>query len=136
VESAVWRGESPASEVAIQQLLSNSGIALPAAYLNHLRCSNGGEGDLSIEPYWVSFWKAEEVVELNRSYEVAQNIPGFFGFGSNGGGELLAFKVSDSEPFPIYRVPFIVMAQEDAVLIAQDFETFQGTLMAFKTNDQ
>ena len=123
-QTGVWRGESPAPESAIERLLIESDLPLPTAYLNQLRRSNGGEGDLAIEPGWVSFWKAEEVVQLNRAYEVTENVPGFFGFGSNGGGELFAFKTADIIPFPIYMIPFIVMSEEDAVLIAQDFEAF------------
>ena len=123
-KTGIWRSEMPASEFAIQQLLIDCGLPLPSAYLNQLRRSNGGEGDLAIEPGWVSFWKAEKVMELNRGYEVANNIPGFFGFGSNAGGEMLAFKVVGSGQFPIYMIPFIGMSEEDAVLLVEDFEAF------------
>ena len=81
----MWRGAPPASEAAIQELLVDCGLKLPRAYLDQLRLSNGGEGDLALEPGWVCFWSAEEIVECNRDYEVADNLPGFFGFGSNGG---------------------------------------------------
>ncbi|GAC1405818.1 MAG: SMI1/KNR4 family protein [Pyrinomonadaceae bacterium] len=127
-KTGIWRSEVPASESAIQQLLIDCCLPLPAAYLNQLRHSNGGEGDIGIEPGWVSFWKVEEMMELNRGFEVAENIPGFFGFGSNGGGEMLAFKVVDSGQFPIYMIPFTIMSEEDAVLIAEDFAAFREAI--------
>lgn len=124
----VWRRAPPASEAAIQKLLVDCGLNLPRAYLDHLRWSNGGEGDLALEPGWVCFWSTEEVVESNIDYEVAEYLPGFFGFGSNGGGELLAFKVEASEPWPIYMVPFVPMEKEAAYIIAKNFEEFSAAV--------
>lgn len=120
----IWRPDPPASEAAIQKLLADCGLALPAAYLDHLRQSNGGEGDLAVQPCWVCFWSAEQIVEYNKDYEVAEYAPGFFGFGSNGGGELLAFKVSDSPDWPIYMIPFEIMEEEFAERVAENFQEF------------
>lgn len=124
----IWRPDPPASEGAIQKLLTDCRLALPVAYLNQLRQSNGGEGDLALDPCWVCFWSAEQVVEWNKDYEVAEYLPGFFGFGSNGGGELLAFKVSDSGDWPIYMIPFVPMEAEYAERIAEDFEEFRNAI--------
>ncbi len=112
-KTSVWHSEMPAPESAIQQLLIDCCLSLPTAYLNQLRHSNDGEDAVVVEPRWVSFWKAGEAMKLNRGYEVAENVPGFFGFGSNGGSEMLAFKVVDSGQFPIYMIPFIFMSEED-----------------------
>jgi hypothetical protein len=124
LKAGVWRGAPPASELTIQRLLADCGLDLPKAYLDQLRRSNGGEGDLALEPRWVCFWPAEEVIESNRDYEVNEFLPGFFGFGSNGGGELLAFKVESAGDWPVYMIPFIVMDETDALLIAKDCESF------------
>ena len=118
----IWRGKPPASEAAIHQLTIDSRIALPVSYLNQLRRSNGGEGDIGVEPGWIQFWKAEEVIENNLGYELGECLPGYFGFGSNGGGELLAMKVYDPGRFSIYMIPFIVISEKDAVRIARDFD--------------
>ncbi len=45
---------------------------------------------MGADPGWFQVWPADQVVELNRGYEVCENLPGFFGIGSSGGGELLA----------------------------------------------
>lgn len=95
---------------------------LPAAYLDFLRSAGGGEGDLGVEPGWIQFWPVEQVVDLNRSYEVELNLPGFFGFGSSGGGELFAFDMRvDGEP-QVVMVPFIPMAASEARTVAPSFE--------------
>jgi SMI1/KNR4 family protein SUKH-1 len=87
--------------------------------------SNGGEGDLGAEPGWIAFWPAEEVIALNDGYEVAQWLPGFFGIGSNGGGELIAFDTRGGEPYPVVMVPFDCMDVAEAVHIAASFESFR-----------
>jgi hypothetical protein len=66
-------------------------------------------------------WSAEEIVELNRAYEVEDSVPGFFGFGTDGGGELFAFRLKASQPWQVYMIPFIPMEETAAVLVAEDF---------------
>ncbi|MEP7340526.1 MAG: SMI1/KNR4 family protein [Acidobacteriota bacterium] len=123
-ESAKWDRSQPAPETVIQSLLEQSGLELPDDYISFLRCSNGGEGELGIQPWWFRVWTAEEVLEANRGYEVQTNIPGFFGFGSSGGGELLAFDARAPKRWPVFMIPFIVMDEKDAVRIADDFSSF------------
>jgi SMI1/KNR4 family protein SUKH-1 len=122
--SGLWRGAPLAKPEAIAALVAASPIELPSSYLELLALTNGGEGDLRMEPGWVSLWPAEEVMRNNEQYEVGANIPRFLGFGSNGGGELLAFDARDSQPWPIVMVPFIPMEPHDVVVIARDFNEF------------
>src|SRR5437879_11942862 len=88
-QAGVWRPEAGASEKAIAGLVATAPIALSVAYLEQLRESDGGEGDVAIEPAWGAFWPAANVVTLNREYAVAEFAPGLFDFGSHGGGELM-----------------------------------------------
>jgi hypothetical protein len=122
--SAKWDREAPASPEAIRKLVAESKIELPEEYLALLRYSNGGEGELAVEPGWFQLWPAEKVVKLNKGYEVEQNVPGFFGFGSNGGGEMLAFDTREGKPWKVVMIPFIPMMAEDAIVIAEDIRAF------------
>jgi hypothetical protein len=120
-----WTIRPPgASPEAIDALAAASPIALPAEYVNLLRFSNGGEGALGVEPGWFVIWPAEEVMENNRGYNLAEWLPGFFGFGSNGGGELLAFDTRCGEPWSVVMVPFIPPDPAEAVTIATNFPMF------------
>ena len=58
-------------------------------YLCFLKLCNCGEDELPIDPYWFQIWSAEEVLEHNEGYQANKFLPGFFAFGSNGGGEML-----------------------------------------------
>lgn len=62
-----------------------------------------------MDPGWFQLWPAEKVIEYNNSYKVAENVPGFFGFGSSGGGEMLAFDMRGGKPRKVVMIPFIVM---------------------------
>lgn len=114
--------DPPASAEAIDRLVAECGVELPPAYVEQLCQSNGGAGDLAVEPGWIQFWPAEEILEANAGYEVAENIPGFFGFGSSGGGELLAFRIIDGRAEKIFMIPFIPMEESYALLVAETFE--------------
>lgn len=121
----MWWPVAPASRHLVEALRASAPISLPDFYLEQLLISNGGEGDLGVEPGWIVFWPAEEVIERNAGYDVPSNVPGFFGFGSNGGGELLAFDARGAQPFPIVMIPFIPMEEGEAVRIADSFSELQ-----------
>ncbi len=123
-----WKKEGPASDEAIQSLLESSTHKLPQEYLALLKISNGGEGELGIEPGWLQLWPAEQVIEHNQGYEVQNRVPGFFGFASSGGGELLAFDTRAEQPWKIYMIPFGCMEEENAILIAESLMAFTSAI--------
>jgi len=94
----------PAEASAVDGLSTPLGVALPESYIEFLRAHDGGEG--FIGDNYVIFWKAEEVVDFNREYEVETYAPGIFLFASNGGGEAYGFDALDAEmpiSYSVYR---------------------------------
>jgi len=120
--SGTWRPAPQANEADLAALREKVPVPLPAAYVAQLAVSNGGEGDLGVDPGWIAIWPVQEVVSSNEEYSISEFLPGFFGFGSNGGGELLAFDLRGGEPYPIVTVPFVPMDLQEAVRIASSFE--------------
>jgi len=116
--------EDAADPSLVQMLSLEAEIELPEEYLKLLLISNGGEGELGIEPGWFQLWPAEMVIEHNRNYEVQKNVPGFFAFGSSGGGEMIAFAARGKKPWKVVMIPFIPMQESDVVVIAEDFGEF------------
>src|SRR5262245_45293196 len=98
MSDGIWRPAPPAEKAILAALRAQASIRLPASYFDQLAISNGGEGDLGTEPGWISFWPADEVINLNKGYCIAADLPGFFGFASNGGGEVIAFDARGCEP--------------------------------------
>ena len=77
-------------------------------------------GGLIVEPGWFQLWPPNELDQFNLDYKVEEYLPGFLGFGSNGGGELLAF----GEGGKIFMIPFIGMSSDDAKLVAGSWVEF------------
>jgi hypothetical protein len=119
-----WTKAPPASPHEIAALLHESALPLPAEYIAFLRESNGGEGNLDVEPGWCQLWPAAEVIAHNASYDVQAELPGFLAFGSSGAGQLLAFDGRGQRPFPVVAVPYVALGPEEASPVAADFTSF------------
>ncbi len=95
-------------------------MILPAEYVKYFSGDGLLEGGLMVDPGWFQLWPLGEIEDLNLNYQVQEFAPGFLGFGSSGGGELLAF---DSEG-SIVMIPFIGMAPNEAITIAASWSDF------------
>ena len=93
-------------------------LSLPKDYLSVFSELNGGEGFVG-EEYLVLF-KAEELMQFNKEYEVEKYAPGIFLFGSNGGGEGFGFD-SRSQAKKVVEIPFIGMDLQYATPVADSF---------------
>jgi len=125
---AKWDREEPATAKALEALAEAAPVDLPEEYLELLLHSNGGEGNLGVDPGWFRLWAAERVMEHNSGYGVLQYLPGFLAFGSSGGGELLAFDCRGDKPWAVVMVPAATLAEEDVIRIARDFAAFADAL--------
>ncbi|RUT89765.1 MULTISPECIES: SMI1/KNR4 family protein [unclassified Mesorhizobium] len=123
------RFDPPAEAAVVDGLSSNLGVTLPKDYAKFLKEHNGGEG--FIGDSYVIFFKAEELVEFNREYEVEKYAPGILLFASNGGGEAYGFDTHEVE-MPIVRIPFIFMERQSAETIARDLADLFATLEDLK----
>jgi hypothetical protein len=98
---------------------------LPTEYLQLLTFSNGGEGPLAVQPWNFCLDSAEEAAKYwcERTFE--EFFPGFFVFGGNGAGELLALDLRGSAPWPVVAIDSGNCDLGESVLrVAQDFGTF------------
>jgi len=115
-----FQPNAPASAQALSSLISLLPRPLPDAYTAFLRRANGGEG--FIGERYVRLWRAEELIDMNRGYNVAQFFPDMFFIGTDGGGEAYAFNVSGTVG-AVFEAPFIGLPC-DARMIADSFESF------------
>ncbi len=123
-----WTRQPPADPCELTDLTQASPVPLPTSYLELLKSSNGGSGDLGRQPGWFILWSASEVMPQNVAYKVQAQVPGFIGIGTNGGGELLAFDMRHGEPYPVVSIPFIPMQAQDVLRIADSFEEFRSLM--------
>ncbi len=80
--------DAPAESTVVDGLSSNLGVTLPKDYTKFLKEHNGGEG--FIGDNYIIFFKAEELADFNREYEVEKYAPGILLFASTGGGKPMA----------------------------------------------
>jgi hypothetical protein len=113
--------EPGAPTETLAQLISISGVTLPADYLNVLAEMNGGEGFVGRN--YLVLWKAEELVQFNIEYELDKYAPGLLLFGSNGGGEGFGFDTRSGD-YEIVMVPLIGMELKYAHYLADSFLQF------------
>lgn len=118
---AKFNGNPPADAAVIQQFKAVSDFRLPDDFARFMQQTNGGEGFVG-NPYLI-LWRMEELLEMNKAYQVVEYAPGLFLFGSDGGGEAFAFDTR-SEAKPIVAIPFVGMDLGLARPVAQTFEAF------------
>lgn len=116
-----WSCEVGAAAAALEQLRCDAPVILPEELFAFYAVSNGGEGELEIQPGWFALWCAQDIVSLNVEYAVDSEYPGYFGFGSNGGGELLAFEVVNGG---CGRVAMLAFIGGEPIVIADSFSQF------------
>jgi hypothetical protein len=121
-----FQPNAPASSEALAALRAALPKPLPEGYVAFLQRTNGGEGFLG-ERY-LRLWRAEELIEVNRGYNVAEFFPNLFLIGTDGGGEAYGFDVSGNDA-TVFEVPFIGMPS-DASAIANSFDSFLAALGA------
>lgn len=85
-----WQRKAPASDEAIKRLASIAPLPLPESYLGFLAYSDGGEGPLGAQPFWLALDPIETVVGTETSGTFHEIFPNHFVIGSNGAGEAIA----------------------------------------------
>ena len=118
----------PADEADIRSAESAFGNPIPEDYVSFLRTSDGGQG--FVGEHYLILWKASEIVQFNREYEVSQYAPGLVCFGSDGGGEAFAFDTRDTA-YPVVMAPFIGLSLNDCIPVA---DTFSALLKRMATD--
>jgi hypothetical protein len=86
---------------------------LPRDYLDYVEGDGVDAAFTEGDPGYFQLWPPDEIEKWNKEYRVEEYAPGFLGFGSNGGGEMLAFDRNGS----VFMIPFVGLSVEDAIKI-------------------
>ncbi len=116
-----FNGNLPADASSIRQVETDMRLRLPDDYAQFLQQWDGGEG--FIGNAYLILWRAGELIEMNKAYQVTDYAPGLFLFGTDGGGEAFAFDTR-SNAMRIVSVPFVGMELKAARSVASNFTTF------------
>jgi hypothetical protein len=94
---------------------------LPADYIAYVEGDGVSESATEGDPGYFQLWPPEEIEEMNRKIGVPTMAPGFLGFGSDGGGELLAFDKTGA----VFMLPMVGMEAKYAKKIADSWARIQ-----------
>ena len=92
-------------------------IDLPEDYVAYLEGDGVSEAATDGDPGYLQLWHPDEIEEMNQKIGVPEIVPGFLGFGSDGGGELLAF----DEQGAVFMLPMVGMEARYARKIADSW---------------
>ena len=95
-------------------------MLLPQEYVGYFEGNGPKEGGLSVDPGWFQLWPPSEIEHWNQAYQVEEFAPGFLGFGSSGGGELLAFDAEGR----VVMIPMVGMSADEARPVAGSWSEF------------
>lgn len=128
LEGRDWRRLTGATVEELSHVRAAAPKGLPERYLDLLAFSNGGEGSSGIQPFHLQLDSADVVVEtINGANHGLAELHGFMIFGSNGGGEYLAFDTRGVGPWPIVMID-MVAGVDSAEVVAPDFESFYNRI--------
>lgn len=117
--------ENRANSERLNQPLGKT-MTPPPEFIFYLRSAAPKFGDLPSFPVYFQLWEESELEQFNSEYEVSRYAPGFFGFGSDGGGEMFAF---DSKG-RIFALPFVGMNPKEATLVCDSWTEFASRIAA------
>src|ERR1700694_2262879 len=113
----IEKKEAPSiNEVNI--FLMNINFELPEGFIEFFSQSNGAL--ITGKNVYIDLWPLTNMIESNKNYEVEKYAPGFFIFGSDGGGTAYLFEKKTGY---IYDREFIAMP-DDATFICKSFTEF------------
>lgn len=118
-----WQPRPSADEDEIAELRGLVPFELPSEYLELLRFSNGGFGELDAPPLLLALHSIDESVEYNENEFRTQHFPDFWFIGGNGSMEQIAFDLRSDPPYPIVMIDPIA-GRESAVQIADSIADF------------
>lgn len=110
-------------ELDIRRVEQQLGVTFPDDYREWLSSANGVEawfGDV-----FVMLYSIDNLAAVTLAAEADERLPGFVAFGSDGGGETLAFDFRKSPP-PVIMVNAVCSGWEEGLFQAPSFSEFMA----------
>jgi len=92
-------------------------IELPNEYVVYAETDGVSEACTEGNPGYFALWHPDEIEANNQNLDIASRAPGFLGFGTDGGGELLVFDATGA----VFMLPLVGMEPKHAQRIADSW---------------
>ena len=123
------RGPAP-DPSQVKQFREHAPANLPRTYVRFLEACDGARGKIPYDTGYIEFFSVQRVLDENRSHHVAQSLPGFFAFGSDGADELYVFDLRKDDGAPVCSVSVKSASVSGIAPITNSFSEFlEGIVM-------
>jgi len=114
------RIEKPIS--TINQIEGFFKFKLPIDYKYYIENYLGFEACIGLE--FIRLWDFDELIEINKDYDIKDSLPNTLGIGGNGGGEFIAIELTGENQYRIVLSPFTTLDRNDHIEIGTSFTDF------------
>lgn len=114
----------PASRAGLIHALERMATSAPTELIDYYASGKSLICELDANPFSCEFWPRGELGTYNLEYQVPKCAPGYFGFATNGGGEMFAISPVGS----VVGLPFIGMEASAATTVAPSWAAFVDLL--------
>lgn len=114
------REEKP--KTTIEEIENIIHFKLPEDYKDYILNYAGFEKSIGEE--YVRLWDFDELIEINKAYEIFDNLPKTLGIGTNGGGEFIALEQMRGNDVRVILSPFIDLDRQYHIEIGISFSDF------------
>jgi hypothetical protein len=117
-----WNFISAAELEQITAVENEFDVVFPEDYKTFLKWSNGGEG--YIGKNYISLWKVENLITLNKEYQIQKYLSNnFLAIGTDGGGICYGFNITD---YIFFKCSLGDLDVGEIFVIAESFKDFFG----------
>jgi hypothetical protein len=114
----------------VKQFQEHAPPNLPRTYVRFLEACDAARGKIPYETGYIEFFSLARVLDENRTHKIAQSLPGFFAFGSDGGDELYLFDLRKDDGAPVCSVSAKTASVSSVAPITNSFSEFlEGIVM-------
>jgi SMI1 / KNR4 family (SUKH-1) len=116
--------------VRLKQFQERAPRNLPRTYMRFMKACNGARGAIPYDTGYIEFFPLETVLSENAAHRIAENLPGFFAFGTDGGDELYVFDLRAADGAPVCSISAKSTSVDDVSPITNSFSEFlEGVVM-------
>ena len=99
-------------------------ICAPFELCEYFKAERAVVCELDVPPYHCEFWPLGQLAGYNEECQVHTYAPGYFGFGTSGGGEMFAISPDGA----VVCLPFIGMSPVEELVLAPTWSEFESLL--------
>lgn len=110
------------AQTKIEQIQSFVNFNIPDDYIIYLQNYLGFEEFIGSE--FVQLWDIDELIEVNKDFQISDNLPKTLAIGGNGNSEFIAIEQTEDNTIRVIISPLIDLDKQYHIVIGNSFTDF------------